>query len=297
VYTQAVKGVATSLPPLPVQFGDYIIWQYRTAAAWLREHGDYWKSRLSDAPRIKLPINEGLMKPQAPTGAMLQIPFGETRSVGLRELARREHTLLPIVVLTAYAAVISRWYGQRDVLLGFASHGRYRSELRDMIGLLVTSLYLRIQVAAEDSFVDLLKRVDREFHTAHDHQGIDWIPGFITEPITDLGFNWSPIDWANGTVGCAREIDDQTRLLPFSLKRAPWPTSFQPIFSDSDRGIVMTVVYQPDLFALDTIEWFGCNLRLFADELVRKPHTRVASFPMSRGYYTEEPRCMKSKLD
>jgi Condensation domain/TubC N-terminal docking domain len=280
LYKRAMHAIELLLPPVPVQFGDFTIWQYQTASAWLKKHGNYWKDRLNGSPCVNLPMMEDVKSSDNVRGAMLQIPLGEAQSERLREFARCERTLLPIVVLTIYVAAISRWCNQHDLLVLFVSHGRDRPELRDMIGMLATWLYLRLEIVEDESFLDLLRRVDREFRHAHDHQGISGVPAFFAPIATDFDFNWSPINWVEGTVGSSWEIDARTIVRPYSLKRPPWPCRFQTIFSDSANGIIMTIVYRPDLIGASTIEWFGCSMNLLAGELIERGHTCLASLPM-----------------
>jgi len=65
---------------------------------------------------------------------------------------------------------MSRWCNQRDLLLAFVSTGRYCAELQGVVGDLAYHLHLRIEVRKEDSFLDLLKRINAEYYSAYDHQ-------------------------------------------------------------------------------------------------------------------------------
>lgn len=283
LYHQAAKGLPFSLPHLPVQFADYAVWQQRTHSAWLKKHGPYWKERLTGAPRLQLPVDDGLASGDYPIAVPLHFPFGNRLSAGLRDAARREGALLPLVVLTVYVAVVSRWCGQRDLVLTFVSHGRHRRpELQNMIGFLASRLFLRVEIGHDDSFRDLLKRVNVEFYSAYEHYDFDRVPDFIPECAadTDTDFNWLPAVWGRRPAhkGAA---DEQLRIQPFPLepyrKRLPEWFKLASVFSETAAGIVATVLYRPDLFAADTIERFGQNLRSFAQEFAHHPLAPIAS--------------------
>lgn len=286
LYNQAAQGLPFSLPQLPVQFADYAVWQQRTYDAWLKKHEAYWRGRLTGAPRIQLPLGNGLAEVKHPTVSMLHIPFGKALSAKLRDVARRERTLLPLVVLTVYAAVVSRWCSQGDLVLGFASHGRHsRPELENMIGFLATGLLLRIEITKEESFLDLLKRVNLEFYSACNHQGIGRLRDIVPECTIDVGFNWITTNWSRRSVHQKGEADGPVKMQPFPIQtfrsvEAPF-LKFVPLFSDTAAGIIVTVLYRPDLFAKSTIERFGHSLRLFAAEFTQRPLASVASIAVA----------------
>ena len=275
LYDQAVQGVPFSLPPMPLQFADYAIWQERTYDMWLKKHAGYWKGRFAGAPRMQLPVDNSSVETASASGALLEVAFGDALSTALRKFAQRERVLLPVVVLTAYVVVLSRWCNESDIVVGVVSNGRYRADLQNMIGFLAHHLPLRIKFEKEDRLIDLLRRVNLEFYAACDHaDGGQW-PEFITECATEVVFNWTPSYWSKWSVHEPQEVGHGLRLEWYLLESIP--LKFYPFFSDSPTGIVGTLTYQPDCFKLGQIEQFCCNMRRFAEELAHHPFARVAS--------------------
>lgn len=279
-YHQLVRGLAPSLPQLPVQFADYAVWQQRTYGAWLRRHELYWRRRLAGAPKIQIPIEDRLIEVKNPVGATLEIPFGDALSARLRIVARREGVLLPVVVLTIYLAAMSHWCNQRDLVLTFLSNARYRPELQGMVGFLANVLYLRVEVTDDDSLSTLLKRVNFEFHSAYEHQDFGWVPDLVPECSTELHFNWLPPNWISTLIDDAQEGHGALRIQPFPLSLT-WPFKFIPWFSDSPAGVTVLVGYRPDIFERTTVERFGKSLVLFAEQLSGRPSARVLSLRSS----------------
>jgi len=70
----------------------------------------------------------------------------------------------------AFKALLFRYTGQHDVVIGTTTSGRDRSELADQIGFYVNSLALRDWVDGRESFVDLLDRVRTTAAGAYEHQ-------------------------------------------------------------------------------------------------------------------------------
>jgi len=274
LYRQGEQGLPLLLPELPLQFADYAVWQQRAYGAWLQNHEAYWRGRLTGSPqRIQIPVRDDSWQAKDPVGAELEITFGNALSAKLREIARRERTLLAMVVLTVYAATMSRWCNERNLVIAFISNGRNRSELQGMVGLVADPLFLRLEITKEDNFIDLLRRLIVEFRSAYDHPTFCWVQCCPT----DVRFNWLPDHGAKWVKDhYLHGSDNRLVVLPFSLPR-PAPLKLIPAFYNSDTGIGANVMYRPDLFALSTVERFGGDLRLFAEEFSRRPLCRVES--------------------
>lgn len=282
LYEQAGRGEPFSLPDLQVQFADYAVWQQLTYASWMQEHEMYWRERLTAAPRLKLPPTDGLSQADKPVGALLQIPFGESLSAKLREVARREKTQLPMVVFCIFAAVLLRWCDTRDLVLRFLISGRHHPKLENMIGFLAEFLHLRLQVTAQTSLLDLLRQGDAEFQAAYSHHDLGRVPEFIPQwawhmDVIDLRFQWAPSSIATrpGEADAAGGLHMQP--VQFSAVK---PFDFLPIFYDSAQGVGCTVIYRPDVYAPSTMERFGSHLLMVGSDLVERPHVRVTSLSL-----------------
>lgn len=280
LYGHGGQGRASLLPALPVQFPDYAVWQHQTYGARLQKHYPYWQGRLRGAPNVQIPLDDGMADGSDANVAMVEIPFGDTLSNRLRDTARRERTLLALVVLTVYVIVMSRWCQQADVVVSFASDGRFLPELEGMTGFLAKVLYLRVEVNEAARLRDVLQQVSREFNAAYEHLDSDWIvPDVVPECATDLGFNWLTTywKWARWSADQQRLVDDQVRIQPFPQKVSLQPTKFSPWFSDTATGVYVTVLYRTDRFRLSTIERFGQDLRSLANEFIQRPHSSVSA--------------------
>ena len=273
LYEAAEKGQPCSLPKLPLQYPDYAVWQQHTYSSWLKTHGAYWQQRLTGVPNAVIPSDAGATEVAQPQSAMLHLSLGHELSAKLRDFAKRQQILLPLVVLTLYATVMSHWCKQTDLLIEFLTHGRYRHpELENMIGDLASSLYLRITVAGQDSYLDLLRKIDQEFSSAHIHHDHGQLQRTRLAAATDLTFNWLPGKASRSSPHRAH-TSTNPRLHPL-LIRSAFPAKFYPFFSDSAAGIGATVHFQPDRVAIGTIRQFGRYLQKTACELIDSPSKR-----------------------
>lgn len=274
LYNFGLREQELSLPEVQIHYPDFAVWEQRMRPIWRKRHGAYWENRLAGAQPVQLPRVDDLTEAQHPVGRIMQISLGEGLSTLLRDLARREGMLLSLVVLALYVIVVSRWCSQRDVLLLMILNGRDRPELESMQGFMANTLYFRAEISHDDTFVDVLQRVALEFSAAYEHQrtGIEFTGGCTTEML----FNWRSANHSQWSIECQRDAHNEIRLRPFPF-RALRPCTFLPIFAETSTGIEVTVMYRPDVFSPSSIEQFGRNLCVLADEFARRPLARVGS--------------------
>ncbi len=279
-YSQITQGLQLSLPELPVQFPDYAVWLDQTDSARRDRHAPYWISRMTGTPHIDFPRDPELMEEEHPVAAVINVPFGKALSDRLRRLAQHERTYVPIVFLTVWVIAMSRWRGQSDLGLTFVTHGRYRrAELQNMIGFLIKPLFFRIETSSTDTFIDLIKRSHSEFLSATQHQ--EFLPGWPQEHSLPLVFNWGGLSTysARWSIDQQRKAVHGLRIQPFQVSEGEFRIRMHPFFSDTPSGVVATLKYRSDFFARSTIQLFGSNLRLVAEELAQNPFATIGSVP------------------
>ncbi len=162
------------LAELPIQYADYAAWQ----RAWLQ--GDalerqmtYWRTRLADAPlALDLPTDRLRPTTESHRGAVEVVELGPDLTQQLRELGQRENATLFMTLLAGWQALLARYSGQDDIVVGSPVAGRQRTELEGLIGLFVNLLVLRVRVAGGESFAELIARVREECLGAYAHQDV-----------------------------------------------------------------------------------------------------------------------------
>lgn len=248
---------------LPLQFADYAVWQARTAGDWRRKHEAYWLQHLSGARRVQIPMPSHATGMPPLSRAVAHIPFGERLTAALSAVARRDGILLSLVVLAVYAAAVSRWCEQEDLVIWFVSDGRLRPELENVTGYVAGFLPLRIFVGPQDTFADLLRRVHAELCAATSHHDFDRVPDLL--PNCSLNYE-SYFNWTQVPPDEERKRVEQLEVERFELLSDVSPP-FIPVFRHTPVGIVAKILFRADLYNLQLIERFGDNLRRFAENV------------------------------
>nr|UHJ79953.1 non-ribosomal peptide synthetase [uncultured bacterium] len=172
-YRAIVSGDANPMPSLPVQYGDYTLWQRRwldgnEAASQL----SYWQAQLaglSAVHALPLDYSRPATKQQAADVVVRRISRPLARRLARVADAARA---TPFMVLhAALALVLSRHGNSPDVVVGTPFANRRHSMLDRLIGLFTNLIPLRVSTAHE-SLAEYLAHV-REVHLqAHTNQDL-----------------------------------------------------------------------------------------------------------------------------
>ncbi|MEW2580016.1 condensation domain-containing protein [Streptomyces syringium] len=172
-YTARTEGRVHRPAPLPVQYRDYARWQ-RELMDGSRLDGelDYWRGRLTDPPALELPTDRPRPTRMDFAGAShgFTIPAELVRE--LRTVGGRETATLFMVLLTGLKILLSRWSGQRDIVIGTPTIGRSRPELWNLLGFFNNTVALRSDLSGDPTFRELLHQVRGVVLGALDHQEI-----------------------------------------------------------------------------------------------------------------------------
>ncbi|HEX9939603.1 MAG TPA: amino acid adenylation domain-containing protein [Longimicrobium sp.] len=174
LYAAFRAGHPDPLPPLPVQYADYAVWQRRwVEGEVLQAQAEYWKETLAGAPELlELPTDHARPARQDFSGGVAGIELNAELAAALKALSRRHGTTLFMTVMAGWAAVLSRLSGQSDVVVGTPSANRGRREIEGLIGFFVNTLALRVDLSGSPAVAETLARVKARALEAQANQDI-----------------------------------------------------------------------------------------------------------------------------
>ncbi|MEW5926224.1 MAG: amino acid adenylation domain-containing protein, partial [Gemmatimonadota bacterium] len=172
LYAAFAAGEPSPLPELPVQYADYALWQReQLSEETLEGLLGFWRDRLAGAPPLlELPTDRPRPQAQGSRAASRRFALSPATSRGLRALARREGATPFMALLAGLQALLGRWSGQDDVVVGTPIAGRTQAELEGLIGFFANTLALRAELAGAEGFAALLGRVREATLGAFAHQ-------------------------------------------------------------------------------------------------------------------------------
>ncbi|KMN81560.1 hypothetical protein VK98_12770 [Chromobacterium sp. LK11] len=287
LYAAALEQRPPRLPALPIQYGDFAQWQ-RDALAGERFEQllARWKTRLADAPAELELLGDrprgiaGVGRPRR--GRFVRFGFSPEQTQSLRRLAERAGGTLFMVLLAGYAELLSRYSGQRDLVIGSPIANRQHADLEGLIGCFVNTLALRVDLAGAPSALQLLSRVRDTVLEAYELQ--------------DLPFE-TIVDALRLERSLARNPLFQTMLV---LQNAPLDTLRLPgleletlssgdssprfdltlTLHEADGGLQAMLEYDVDLFEEAGACRLACRLQKLLLAMAERPERPLASLAL-----------------
>ncbi|MFF2886822.1 amino acid adenylation domain-containing protein [Paenibacillus sp. NPDC057967] len=141
--TELYSGRA--LPELRVQYSDYAVWQEaRFTDSVYEEDERYWLDTFEGKlPVLELQTDRPRPPMQSYRGHRLAFTLDAGTTAMARKLARESGATLYTVLLGAFAAMLARYSGQSEVIVGTPAAGREHADTHGMIGMFVNTLALR----------------------------------------------------------------------------------------------------------------------------------------------------------
>ncbi len=191
LYTAYAADQPSPLPELAVQYADFAVWQrQRLQGETLAEQLGWWRERLAGAPPfLALPADRPRPAVQRYRGQsqLQQVPLS-----GAAELGRETGATPFMILLAAFAALLSRWSGQLDLVVGSPIAGRTRAETEPLIGLFLNTLALRTDLSGDPPFRELVGQVREVTLGAYAHQDLPF-EKLVEELSPERDLSHSPI--------------------------------------------------------------------------------------------------------
>jgi thioesterase domain-containing protein/non-ribosomal peptide synthetase component F len=285
IYEATSKGEAPSLPPLPIQYGDFAHWQQE----WLKsdaanEELEFWKTQLKPPlPVLNFPTDRPPKNRPASRGAMETLLLPEDLTRSMKELGRSEGATVFMVLLTGYAALLCRYAEQEEIIVGSPVANR-KPETEGLIGPFASPVTLRLNLAGDPTLKELLARVrdvtfdalnhaELPFEVLMDHLDVRSVRG--RNPLSQCYFFYQLAFLR------PRELN---RLTVTPLPDFGLGTHFELQMGLLDRkeGLRAQLEYNPDLFDAATIRLVLEDYRDVLELMRDVPEARMHELKISR---------------
>ena len=194
LYEAFHEGRGNPLEPLPLQYADYAVWQREwLTEAVLLDQLQYWKQALSGIPEeLELPKDRPRQAMQTYGADACNAILPGDQVAALKQLGQANQSTLYMTLLAAFAALVQRYSGQDDVVVGSPIANRQDSQLERLIGFFVNSLVLRVRPSSQASFNELLAQVRATALQAYQHQDVPF-ERLVEELSPERHLNKTPI--------------------------------------------------------------------------------------------------------
>ncbi|GEM_PF-4922343 len=173
LYLFALQKRPQKLPPLKIQYADYVYWQRQLLKGeLLQQQLKYWQVQLEDLSTLELPFDYARPLVQSYLGKSLAISLSPELSTLVKKISRKENVTVFTTLFTAYSILLNRYSSQDDVAIGTAVAGRSTEEIEAVMGLFVNTVVLRSNCKGQPDFNTMLKRNHNMTLAAYQHQDV-----------------------------------------------------------------------------------------------------------------------------
>ena len=283
LYQAFSVGEPSPLEELPIQYGDYALWQRNHLDdGLLGEQIGYWKKQLTGAPAtLELPHRQTRSVTQQFRGAMAEFELAPDLSAQLKLLSSREGTTLFMTLLAAFNVLLWRYTEQTDILVGSPIANRNRVETESLIGFFVNTLVLRTPLSPDLSFREFLKRVREVCLEAYAHQDVPF-EKLVEELQPERSLSHTPLVQVMFALQNAPMPPLSLAGLQLSVMEVPIETAKFDLslsIEESPNGLAGVLEYNSDLFDADAANrMLGHYCRLL-ESVVSEAETPLSALP------------------
>jgi hypothetical protein len=280
LYNALVKGEASGLPELPVQFADFAHWhRQRLGGEFLNRELAYWRRQLAgmsepselptDFPRPAKKTYRGTIQPFALTKA---------ESDALRNFSQRQGTTVFATLVAAFAALLHRHSLRQDVTVGTVTPGgRKDLQLQQVMGLLQNRVPLRIGLAGDPTIRELLARVRDVIAESLCHDDVPF--EIIADELSTTG-DPSRSPFFQTMISLEPRVPDAGPGWGFTTMDAQPGGARLDLYIEIDdrpQGMLGRAQYNSDLFTEDTILRIVRDFRAMLAALIANPEKRLSA--------------------
>lgn len=300
LYAALAAGRTPVLPPLGADYPAYVRRQQALLDGIEGERlWAYWRERLGgELPLLDLAGDFPRPAVQRYRGASLGFRLDAALTAALRGLARAEGVTPYVLLLAAYGALLHRYTGQHDILVGSPVAGRNDRRLRATVGQFVNTVVLRVGVSGDDSFRALLQRTQTAVADAMRHQDFPFatlVERLLPErdlgrpPLFQAGFSWERLPQLEALAGFFALNADSDAAVEFGeLRLQPYPLPQQEgqvelaleMGGETAGGLFGTWKYNSDLYAAETVAALARHFVELLQGIVADPAQTVARLPL-----------------
>jgi non-ribosomal peptide synthetase component F len=284
LYQAYAGGAASPLPELPIQYSDFAAWQrQQLQGATLQRALDYWRRELgTELATLNLPTDRPRPAVQSYRGGHVPLRLDEELTSALRQLAQAQRATLFMVLLAAFQALLQRYSGQAEIVVGTPVAGREQAETEALIGFFVNTIVLRADLSGNPSFRDLLARLRQTTLAAYAHQAVPF-EKLVEELQPQRSLSHAPLFQVMIVLQNTPSVP--LRLSGLTLTALPAEQSaalFDLLLSltETADGIFGSLQYSTDLFNAATAQQLAAHYQTLLTLIAADPEKRISDLPL-----------------
>jgi amino acid adenylation domain-containing protein/FkbM family methyltransferase/non-ribosomal peptide synthase protein (TIGR01720 family) len=289
LYEAFSRGEESPLAELPVQYGDFAVWQ----RDWLQgdvlsQQLSYWRNQLAGLVPLELPTDRPRPAVPSHAGAVQSFDLSAELTAELKTVSRQSGVTLFMTLLAAFQLLLSKYSNQSDIAVGADVANRNRTETEVLIGFFINQLVLRADFSGDPSFNELLKQVRETTLQAYEHADLPF-EKLVEELQPDRDLSRTPLFQVSFTL--QNSVREEAGLGDLAMETFGVNTSqakFDLMMGLEDCGaqLIGQLEYAAELFDATTIGRLIEHWRVLLGRVAANPDEPVSTID----YLTETER-------
>jgi amino acid adenylation domain-containing protein len=282
-YQATAEGKEPNLPPPPIQYADFAVWQREEVERGaFAEDLEFWRKELSGAPTLlELPADRPRPAEQKPDGGTVTFEVPDSLVADVRRLANTAETTAFAVLLAAFQSLLHRLSGQSDLLVAVPVSGRTRPETGQVVGFFANTVALRARFEERTTFAEVLEAARASSVAAQTRQDAPF------EQVVDLlapqrSLAYTPL------VQVMFALEEQPapstaaglRIAPRIRENGKVKFDLTLTIEQRSEEFTGRVTYRRDLFDAERIERIVNQYLALLSAAVAAPETAVSELPL-----------------
>lgn len=286
-YVTGQTEAERELPPLPIQFADYAVWQkQRLQGESYHKQLAYWKEKLSgELPVLRMPLDRPRPPVMTHQGERTTFAISEEWTSKIKQFSRKNGVTLFMALLAAYQTVLYRYTMQEDLCIGTSISSRNRPELQSLIGMFVNTLVLRTRLDGNPTFSEVLKRMRKTAFGAFGHQDIPF-EKLVEELQAEREASHNPFFQTMFTLLSAADPAEEgaslpgLQLVPFEFQKKASALELAFTITEQNGVLLGTMDYNSDLYDKATIERLLQHFQHLLQSVADHPGQPIEHIPL-----------------
>ncbi len=279
LYEAFSQNKISPLAELPIQYADFSSWQRECLSSKVLDNQlAFWREQLSgELGNLDLRTDRPRSFGRSMSGAKFSYQIPVSLRDDVRNLAQQCNASMFMTLMAAFQALLHRYTGQREIILGSPIAGRNRAETERLIGCFVNTLVFRSTGLDTLTFAELLEQVKAVALGAYAHQDIPF-EKLVEELQPERNRSLAPIFQV---MFALHNLPMPGLSLPGltlrPLEREEPSALFELMLSTEEtrEGLGCSWVYSTDLFDAGTIERMAGHYERLLRSIVANPDARL----------------------
>ena len=299
LYQAQKNGIPVSFPTLALQYADHSRWQAEMLAS---EEGDrlwaYWQRQLTgELPVLNLHTDRPRPPVQTYQGATVSFKLNADLTHRIKALSRAQGATLYMTLLAVFQVLLSRYTGQKDILVGSPTAGRSRADLAGLVGYFVNPVVCRADLSGNPNFEAFLGQVKQTVLKAFEHQ--DYPFALLVERLQAVRDpSRSPLfqamfvlekahlqkleslaSFALGVAGARMHLGE-LEMESVALEQRVAQFDLTLMMASVDGELAASLEYNTDLFDAATITRMADHFQILLESIVANPRQCISTLPV-----------------